>query len=132
MRRPMLLLPLAAAACATLTTPLPQSARLTPDKLTVTLTDGEQCVGARAAATATAQGWAGKLAGCSQALPYEVRLDAHPNLFQGLLVEVFGVVGAKGLLAPGGEVVVTDARGQAHVFASPPPIPSPHFGDVKK
>lgn len=129
MRRPFLFLPLAAAACATLTTPLPQSARLTPDSVTVTLTDSERCLGTRAGATDTGHGWSGKLSGCSQALPYEVRLDAHPNIFQGVMVEVFQAIGAKGLLAPGGEVLVTDARGVQHVFASPPPVPASHFGN---
>lgn len=121
MRRLALLLPL--AACAGLATPLPQSARLSSDRLTVTLTDSETCTGAKAEGTPTATGWSGHLTGCSQALPYEVRFDRHPNLLQGALTEVFGVIGAHGLLSPGGEVLVTDAKGTTHVFASPPTIP---------
>lgn len=120
MRLAFLLLPVLAAACAGLTTPVPTAARLSQDRLTVTLSNGEICTGPRPAGQAPARGWSGTLQGCGQALPYEVRMDPHRNLLQGLLVELFGAVGAKGLLAPGGEVRVTDARGTPHVFVSPP------------
>jgi hypothetical protein len=119
MRRFATLLPLLAAACATLTTPLPKEARLSRDTLTVTLTNGERCTGPRAEATPTAAGWAGRLSGCSQPLAYEVRPDAQHNLVQGLLVAGAEAVGTGGLLAEGGEVRVTDAHGRVHVFVSP-------------
>lgn len=122
MRAALPLLPLLLAGCASLSTPLPKEVRLAPERLTVTLTDGEQCLGARTAANATPTGWQGTLAGCSQALPYQVRIDPHHNLLQGLLTEILGAIGAQGVLAPNGSVEITDAFGHRHLFVSPPDV----------
>lgn len=122
MRRLVFALPPLAAACATLTTPVPTAVRLGPQQVDVTMSDGAHCVGRRADAVPTARGWSGKLTECGQPLAYDVRLDAQGNIVQGALVQVFDAIGAKGLLLPGGAVIVTDARGEKRVFVSPKPI----------
>ena len=120
MTRLILILPLIAAACAAFGPPQPVEAKLSPDRLVVSLSNGEICTGARAAATATPTGWTGRLTGCSQALPYEVSLDPHRNLVQGFVGDLFKLIGLDGL-APNGQVRVTDAAGHVMMFVSPQP-----------
>lgn len=116
----ILALPLAVAGCAAFGPPRPASAELSRTDLRVTLTNGEVCTGAKAAATPIPGGWTGKLSGCSQALPYEVSLDPHQNLLQGFVGAVFKLIGLNGALAPNGQVRITDATGHAVMFVSPP------------
>ncbi|MBI1219179.1 MAG: hypothetical protein GC186_11580 [Rhodobacteraceae bacterium] len=124
MKRLILILPLVAAACATFGPPEPVEAKLSTEQLVVTMSNGETCVGDRAAGTPITTGWSGKLSGCSQALPYEVSLDPHRNLLQGFFGELFKLIGLNGL-APNGQVRVTDSAGRAMMFISPPPT-TPH------
>lgn len=120
MRRLLLTLPLFAAACAAFGPPQPVEAKLSPDRLVVSLSNGEICTGDRTTTTATPSGWSGRLAGCSEALPYEVSLDPHRNLVQGFVGELFKLIGLDGL-APNGQVRITDATGHVTMFVSPRP-----------
>lgn len=124
MKRLILILPLCAAACAAFGPPQPVEAKLSPDRLVVSLSNGEMCTGERTTATATATGWTGKLTGCSEALPYEVSLDPRRNLVQGFVGDLFKLIGLDGLAA-NGQVRLTDATGHVMVFVSPKPT-GPH------
>lgn len=109
------LIPLALlAGCAGLTDPQPLAARLSADALTVTLTDGSVC----------RTGWQarqGRLADCGPGYDWQVEVVRDPNLLRQLAEGVFGALGAEGALAPMATVTLTDARGRAFRFASPPP-----------
>lgn len=107
---PLLLL----AACAGIPTPQPQAARLSPDLLTVTLTDGTAC-------RADWRVGAGRLDGCGPGYDWQVEVVRDPNLLRQLAEGVFAALGAEGALAPMAVVTLTDAQGRAFRFASPPP-----------
>ncbi|HMO07511.1 MAG TPA: hypothetical protein PKD10_07660 [Paracoccaceae bacterium] len=110
---PALLVALVLAACAALP-PAPQTARLSAETLTVTLSDGTTCRTAWAAQ--------GRLNGCGPGFGYEVRVVENPNLLRQIAQGLFAALGAEGALAPMAEVVLTDAAGATWRFVSPPPV----------
>jgi hypothetical protein len=111
------LLPLL-AACAGLPdgNPVPQSVRLTDDRLVLRLSDGTRCQADWAAAPV------GRMPDCGLGYGYAVRVEDRRNLAR-LLVEGIDLALGGGLgLSPMAEVVITDPSGIDHVFSSPPPV----------
>jgi hypothetical protein len=107
----------ALAGCAALeTTPVPQSARLSSEVLTLTLSDGTVCRAAWAEA-----GGAGRFENCGPGFGYAVDVVENPNLLRQLFTGLTEALGAEGAVPPMAEVVITDATGRDHVFVSPPP-----------
>ncbi len=115
--RVLMVVPVLLAGCAALAVPaVPQAARLSADRLTVTLTDGTTCRADWAAA-----GGAGRLEGCGAGFDYRVTPVAKPNLLRQLAEGLAGALGAEGSLAPVAEVVVSGA-GRDWRFVSPPAL----------
>ncbi|MFO1201051.1 MAG: hypothetical protein U1E58_00230 [Tabrizicola sp.] len=103
--------------CAALqATPVPQTARLSADTLTLTLTDGTICRAAWAA-----EGGSGRFQDCGPGFGYAVNVVENPNILRQLFTGLAEALGAEGTVAPMAEVVITDATGRDHVFVSPPP-----------
>lgn len=102
--------------CALLTAPaVPQSARLSAERLDVTLTDGTVC-----RADWKAEGGSGQLDGCGSGFGYQVVEVAKPNLLRQLFVGVTDALGAEGAVPPMAEVTVS-GNGRDWRFVSPPP-----------
>jgi hypothetical protein len=112
MRRflPVLLL---AACTAPVGNPVPQEVRLTGTELALRLTDGTLC---RADWQATP---VGRLGACGPGYGYAVRVDDNPNLLRQIVEGLVLALGAKDVLSPVAEVVITDPAGIDHVFVSP-------------
>lgn len=112
------LIPLALlAACAVpQADAVPQAARLSAEVLTVTLSDGSTC-----RADWRAQGGAGRMEDCGAGIDWQVQELGDPNILRQIAEGVFAALGAEGALAPLAQVTLTDARGRAFRFASPPP-----------
>lgn len=117
MRAVILALPLLAGCAALQAPPQPQAARLSNERLTVTLTDGTVC-----RADWVAAGGAGRLEPCGPGFDYRVTVEENPNLLRQVFTEITGALGADGVVPPMAQVVVTDAAGRAFTFASPPPV----------
>lgn len=100
------------SGCAMLETPVPQSARLSDQTLTLKLNNGEVC---RAQWRAAPEG---QICGFG----YVVTEVSQPNLLRQLFTGLTAALGAEGVVAPQAEVVVTRAAGQAYRFVSPPPV----------
>ncbi|NHB76129.1 hypothetical protein [Rhodobacter calidifons] len=96
--------------------PVPQAARLSADVLTLTLADGTTCRARWAEAGGT-----GRMDDCGPGFGYAVRVVENPNILRRIFTGLTAALGAEGAVAPMAEVVITDARGRAHVFVSPPP-----------
>jgi hypothetical protein len=112
-----LILALALGGCAGLqTAPVPQAARLSSERLTLTLSDGTVC-----RADWAAQGGAGRFQDCWPGFGYSVEVIENPNLLRQVWTGLTGALGAEGVVPPMAEVVITDAMGRDHVFVSPPP-----------
>lgn len=108
---------LALGGCAALqTSPVPQTARLSADTLTLVLTDGTSCK-----ARWVEAGGAGRFQDCGPGFGYAVDVVENPNLLRQLFTGLAEALGAEGVVAPLAEVVITDASGRDHVFVSPPP-----------
>lgn len=104
------------AGCASLgQPPVPQSARLSSEVLTLTLADGTTC----RANWSTAP--VGRLENCGPGFGYSVRVIENPNLLRQLFTGLTEALGADGSVPPLAEVIITDAMGRDHVFVSPPP-----------
>ena len=104
------------AGCAGLPgTPVPQSARLSAEVLTLVLSDGTVCRANWAAAPS------GRLESCGPGYGYAVNLVANPNILRQLFTGLTTALGAEGAVPPLAEVVITDAAGIDRVFVSPPP-----------
>ncbi|MDX5402123.1 MAG: hypothetical protein LPJ93_06980 [Rhodobacterales bacterium] len=98
--------------CAALPgTPVPQEARLSAEVLTLVLSDGTVCQ-----ADWAASGGAGRFEACVPGFAYAVEVVENPNPLRQVVQALVG----EGALAPMARVVITDAAGRAHVFASPP------------
>ncbi len=97
-------------------TAVPQSARLSADTLTVSLSDGTLCRAGWAAA-----GGAGRLDSCGAGYDYRVTEVAKPNLLRQLFVGVTDALGAEGSVPPMAEVVVS-GNGRDWRFVSPPAV----------
>ena len=105
------------AGCAGLqASPVPQTARLSADTLTLVLTDGTLCK-----AEWVAAGGAGRFDNCGPGFGYAVNVVENPNILRQLFTGLAEALGAEGTVAPMAEVVITDASGRDHVFVSPPP-----------
>ncbi len=118
---PRAILPLLAAAASLLVagcdlpgTPVPQAARLSPEVLTVTLTDGTDCTAMWKGAPA------GPLTGCPD-LTYQVAVVENPNLLRKLVEGITDALKADGALAPMAEVKVFSGD-RSWRFVSPPPV----------
>ena len=108
------------AGCAMAGPAQPVAARLSPDLLVVSLSDGTRCV------TPWAAG-AGRLAGCGAGYDWQVTVDPRPNPLRMAFVELTAALGAAGAVPPMAEVVLTDASGRVTRLVSPPPVdPHPH------
>ena len=108
---------LALAGCASLqTAPVPKTARLSAEVLTLTLSDGTVC-----RANWAAEGGTGRLDPCGPGFGYAVNVVRNPNLLRQLFTGLAAALGAEGAVSPMAEVVITDATGRDHVFVSPPP-----------
>lgn len=112
-----LLVVLALGGCVPLqASPVPQTARLSAEMLTLTLSDGTVC----RADWATAGG-AGRFEDCGPGFGYAVDVVENPNILRQLFTGLTEALGAEGISPPMAEVVITDAAGRDHVFVSPPP-----------
>lgn len=96
--------------------PVPQSARLSAEVLTLVLSDGSVCKAPWAEA-----GGAGRFQDCGPGFGYAVDVVENPNLLRQLFTGLTEALGAEGHVPPMAEVVITDAMGRDHVFVSPPP-----------
>ncbi|MFN7224323.1 MAG: hypothetical protein ACK4MS_09915 [Paracoccaceae bacterium] len=114
MRKVLLCLALAGCAGAVTGAPVPQSARLSAEVLTLTLSDGTVCRTNWAAAPV------GRLDRCGPGYGYAVRVIENPNILRQIWTELTTALGADGAVAPLAEVVITDPAGIDRVFASPP------------
>jgi hypothetical protein len=93
--------------------PVPEAARLSADQVTVVLSDGSNC---------RAPIGAGRMALCGAGYDYRVDLVQNPNLLRRFVEGAFGALGAEGVLAPMGQVSLTDDAGREYRFVSPPPV----------
>ena len=105
------------AGCAALMqAPVPQSARLSAEVLTVTLADGTVCRADWAAA-----GGAGRLEACGPGYDYRVTVVEKPNLLRQFWTGLTGALGAEGAVPPMAKVEIS-AGGKVWDFVSPPPV----------
>ncbi|RYI33447.1 MAG: hypothetical protein EON48_02930 [Acetobacteraceae bacterium] len=112
-----LLVVLAVGGCVGVqSSPVPQSARLSTDTLTLVLSDGTICK-----APWAASGGSGRFQNCGPGFGYSVDVVEDPNLLRQLFTGLASALGAEGTVAPMAEVVITDASGRDHLFVSPPP-----------
>ena len=128
MRSILLLLPLAAAACAPVGTTVangptnattapggpPRVAAVGPGRggFVVRMTDGARCRALRPEGINT--GWSGTTTDCAYALPYTVAFVARTPPGRFGIEEGFGLAGQ-----PRAEVFVTDTDGQRKLYLSP-------------
>lgn len=96
--------------------PVPKSARLSAEVLTVTLGDGTVCRADWAAA-----GGAGRLEPCGPGYDYRVTVVEKPNLLRQFWSELAGALGAEGAVPPMGKVEIA-GNGRTWEFVSPPPV----------
>lgn len=95
----------------------PQSARLSQEQLTLTLTDATVCrVNWRAAPV-------GRFENCGAGFGYAVTEVSNPNILRQIWTGLTEALQADGAVPPMAEVVITDASGRDTVFVSPPPVP---------
>lgn len=116
MRKLLICLALAGCVSAVPGNPVPQSARLSREVLTLVLSDGTVC----RADWMTAP--VGRLDGCGPGYGYAVRVIDNPNILRQIWTGLTSALGAEGAVAPLAEVVITDPAGVDRVFASPPPV----------
>lgn len=103
------------AGCAALGAPQPATARLSSDRLTVTLTDGTIC------RVPWAAGF-GRMDRCGPGLDWRVEVDPNPNPLRQAFEGLTGALGLDGIVVPLAEVTLTDPQGRVFIFASPPPV----------
>ena len=96
--------------------PVPQSARLSAEVLTVVLGDGTVCRADWAAA-----GGAGRLERCGPGYDYRVTLVERPNLLRRFWTELTRALGAEGAVPPMARVEISGG-GRSWDFASPPSV----------
>lgn len=100
------------AGCVALpVAPVPQEARLSDQELVLVLSDGTSC-----RADWRAGGGTGRFEDCGPGFSYAVEVMQNPNPLRQVVQALVG----EGALAPMARVVITDASGRTHVFASPP------------
>lgn len=104
----------------------PREVTLSERRLDVRMSDGAFCTAHRPGAVAEdGAGWRARLAGCPHPLEAVVTFEPRPNPLRAAFEELFEALGAPELLVPMARIVLTDARGRAFVFDSPPPDPFP-------
>lgn len=101
------------AGCALAGAPRPSAVRLSPTDLVVMMQDGRQC---RADWSVAPQG---RMGDCG--IEYDVRPDSRTNPLAQVWQGVWTALAADGAIRPQAQVLLTDADGGQHVFASPPP-----------
>ncbi|MDZ4096500.1 MAG: hypothetical protein U1D35_16500, partial [Paracoccaceae bacterium] len=97
------------AACGLPMDPVPLEASLSRDALRVALSDGTIC---RAPLTAV------RLDPCGPGYDVALTLEEKPNILRQMFAAAFAALGAEGVLAPMGELVLTDAGGRRFTFVS--------------
>lgn len=108
---------LALGGCAALMQePVPKSARLSAEVLTVTLGDGTVCRADWAAA-----GGVGRLEPCGPGFDYRVTVVEKPNLLRQFWSELTAALGAEGAVTPMASVDLSSG-GRTWTFASPHPV----------
>lgn len=117
MRKSLILLAMLAGCAVPMGTGTPQSARLSADVLTLVLTDGTTC------RVRWAQAPAGRFDSCGAGYGYSVQVVQNPNVLRRVWEGITLALGAEGAVPPMATVVITDAAGVDHVFASPVPVP---------
>ena len=121
MRPIAVLLPLALAACVTTQVSTggmsPQSAKLTTEKLSVRMSNGQTCVGG--VLTDGTRSWGGPLAGCPEGWRYRIVLSDRTNPARFVVEEVLTALELDSALAPRAEVTVTSPTNFATTFLSP-------------
>ncbi len=115
MRKLLLCMALAGCTGTVPGNPVPQSARLSAEVLTLTLSDGTVCRANWRAAPV------GRMDRCGPGYGYAVRVIPNPNILRQIWTELTTALGADGAVAPLAEVVITDPAGVDRVFVSPPP-----------
>ena len=116
MRKLLICLVLAGCVSAVPGNPVPESARLSNEVLTLVLSDGTVC----RADWVTAP--VGRMDGCGPGYGYAVRVIDNPNILRQIWTGLTTALGAEGAVSPLAEVVITDPAGVDRVFASPPPV----------
>ncbi|MBU9697723.1 hypothetical protein GU927_007665 [Rhodobacteraceae bacterium HSP-20] len=96
--------------------PVPQSARLSAEVLTVVLGDGTVCRADWAAA-----GGAGRLERCGAGFDYRVAVVEKPNLLRQFWTGLTQALGAEGAVPPMARVEIS-GDGRVWEFVSPPPV----------
>lgn len=96
--------------------PVPETARLSAQVLTLVLSDGTVCQANWADAPT------GRLEPCGPGYGYSVRVIENPNVLRQIWTGLATALGAEGMVPPLAEVVITDPAGVDKVFASPPPV----------
>ena len=115
--RKSLILVLALAGCVTAPgLAVPDQARLSQTVLTLVLTDGTVCRADWRAAPS------GRFDRCGTGYGYAVQEVANPNILRQVWAGMTLALGAEGAVPPMAQVVITDAAGVDHVFASPVPV----------
>ena len=109
----LLPLVLLAACAAPVADPVPQSVRLTDQRLTLLLADGTRCsVDWRRAPV-------GRMDNCGPGYGYAVTVEDNPNLLRQLVEGIVLALGGQGVLSPMAEVVITAPGGADQVFVFP-------------
>ena len=106
------------AGCATGGGGAPVTARLSPVRLVVTLSDGQVCTSRRP----DTGDWAGEFADCGPGVAYRVTLDPARNPLREAFEKALVLTGLEGTIVPLAQVSVTDAAGRAYLFTSPEPF----------
>ena len=102
------------AGCALAGPPRPETVRLSPQVLTVVMQDGTVC---RADWPAAPEG---RMDDCG--VGYQVLPEGKANPIARVWQDVWRALEADGAIQPQARVLVTDAGGGTHVFASPAPV----------
>lgn len=115
MKKMLGVLMLVGACAVPLGQPVPQSATLSRDMLTLRLSDGTVCRADWSVAPV------GRMDACGPGYGYAVSEVSNPNILRQIWTELTRALGAEGSVPPMAEVVITDPSGIDYSFASPPP-----------
>jgi len=116
MRKSLVLLLALAGCVAPMAGARPDQARLSSSVLTLVLTDGTVCRADWVAAPS------GRFDRCGPGFGYAVEVVQNPNVLRQIWTGITTALGAEGAVPPLAQVVITDAAGVDHVFASPVPV----------
>lgn len=116
MRKFLILLVGLAGCVAPMSAARPDQARLSSSVLTLVLSDGTVCRANWLAAPS------GRFESCGAGYGYAVEVVQNPNILRQIWTGMTSALGAEGVVPPMAQVVITDAAGVDHVFASPVPV----------